>query len=145
MDWQILFNQLIRGVGFAVGILVSGGALFGAIEKIAGPVKKYRQHKEQDRKQQQELIALLRGWEGHVQEAHIRDQRLDVLEERQQEHRDDINLSREERKIMWHALRTLIITFREIVPPEHEEARRELTQSIKDMDKFANERMRGDW
>lgn len=145
MEWQILLGQFLRGVGWAAGLIISGGALFGAIEKIASPLKKYREQKDKENKQQQELIGLLKGWEGHLAEAATRDRRIGILEQRQEEQREDIVMSRDERKLMWQVLRTLVLTFRELVPADHIDARRELTQSLRDMDKFANERMRGEW
>lgn len=143
MDWALFLEQAKEVASVTLGFVGTLAALFGGIEIIFRPFRSWKEKRDDEQKTRERLIKLLGETETHYKEAQERNRRLDMLEEKVEEHEQAIEQSREERRILWQAMRTMMLTLRDIIPVEHRETRQEITKSVQEMDKYANDHMRG--
>lgn len=143
MNWADFLSKFIDGMGIISGVLVTLATILGSIEVVFKPMNKWKQKRKEEIDFQIQLQKMMVDVNIHLEEAKIRDAKIDKLEEHIADHREDIKQSQEERMVLWNAVRVLSIAIREVIPDSKPDIRRSIDKSIDAMDKYANDHMRG--
>lgn len=143
MNWADFLSKFVDGMGIISGVIVTLATILGSIEVVFKPMNKWKKKRKDEIDFQMQLQKMLIDVNIHLEEAKVRDAKIEKLEEHIEEHREDIKQSQEERMILWSGLRVLSIAIREVIPDTKPDIRLSIDKSIEAMDKYANDHMRG--
>ena len=143
MNWADFLSKFIDGMGIISGVIVTLATILGSIEVVFRPMNKWKKKRKDEIDFQMQLQKMLVDVNIHLEEAKVRDAKIEKLEEYIEDHHEDIKQSQEERLILWSAVRVLSIAIREVIPDSKPDIRRNIDKSIDIMDNYANEHMRG--
>lgn len=133
MEWGTIWSGFV-GMVSALGVIV---ALLGAIEGLFKPVRRALEKRDRRMSNEARIAKSLDRLDAHFSEAQRRDDQIEELTERMDRHKEQIEDSREERRILWQGMRAILQALRPLVPEDGS-----IRKALADMDDYANRQMR---
>lgn len=133
MDWGILWSGFVGMVG-ALAVVAS---LLGIIETFFKPIRRALEKRDRRIRQETRIAEALDKLDQHFKEAERLDEQIERVEEALEKHQQQIDDSREERRILWQGMRAILQALRPLVPEDDS-----IVKALADMDDYANRQMR---
>ena len=120
-----------------VGALAVLAGFVGAVEALFRPIRRSIERRDQRIEAARRTAAVLERVERHMDEDERVRKRMAELEATMARHQKRLEHSRNERELLWRAVRAIIAAMTKIAPDDQA-----LRDSLHDMDDYANKNMR---